>query len=93
MKEVSIVAAKQSRNFSSPNLTIGLDLGDRSSWYCGLDETGAIVLEQKLSTTPKAMRKYSAPCRAVGSNTKTNPLDSDQPSHGRRLHSQSGQWV
>jgi transposase len=57
MKEVSIVAAKQSRNFSSPNLTIGLDQGDRSSWYCGLDETGAIVLEQKLSTTPKAMKE------------------------------------
>ena len=45
MKKVSIVAAKQSRNFSSPNLNIGLDLGDRSSWYCGLDETGQIVLE------------------------------------------------
>ena len=28
---------------------------DRSSWYCVLDEAGAVVLEQRLSTTPKAM--------------------------------------
>jgi len=57
MKKVSIVAAKQSRNFSEQKLTIGLDLGDRSSWYCVLDEKGEIVLEQKLSPTPKPMRE------------------------------------
>jgi hypothetical protein len=34
MKKISTVAAKQSKNFSQPKLTIGLDLGDRSSWYC-----------------------------------------------------------
>jgi len=38
-------------------LTIGLDLGDRSSWYCVLDEKGELILEQKLSTTPKAMEE------------------------------------
>ena len=57
MKKVSTVAAMQSRNFSQPKLTIGLDLGDRWSWYCVLDEAGAIVLEQKLGTTPKAMKE------------------------------------
>jgi hypothetical protein len=31
MKKVSTAATKQSRNFSQPNLTVGLDLGDRSS--------------------------------------------------------------
>ena len=41
MKKVSTVAAKQSKNFSEQKLTIGLDLGDRSSWYCVLDERGA----------------------------------------------------
>jgi len=56
MKKVSTAATKQSRNFSQPNLTIGLDLGDRSSWYCVLDETGSIVMEQKVSTTPKALQ-------------------------------------
>ena len=57
MKKVSTEGAKQSRNFSQPKLTIGLDLGDRSSWYCVLDEAGTIVLEQRLSTTPKAMKE------------------------------------
>src|SRR6202047_3782443 len=57
MKKVSTVAAKQSRNFSQPKLTIGLDLGDRSSWYCVLDEAGQILLEQKLGTTPRAMKE------------------------------------
>ena len=57
MKKVSTVAAKQTKNFPQPKLTIGLDLGDRSSWYCVLDETGKVLLEQRLSTTPKAMRE------------------------------------
>jgi hypothetical protein len=35
-------------------LTIGLDLGDRSSWYCMLNAAGEVVLERKLATTPKA---------------------------------------
>jgi transposase len=34
-----------------------LDLGDRSSWYCVLDERGEVVLERRLGTTPKAMRE------------------------------------
>src|SRR5689334_5867576 len=36
-------------------LTIGLDLGDRSSHYCVLDESGRIVTESKTATSPKAM--------------------------------------
>jgi len=55
MKKVSTAAAKQIRNFSGQKLTIGLALGDRSSWYCILDEAGGVLLEQRLSTTPKAM--------------------------------------
>ena len=57
MKKVSTVAGKQSRNFSEQKLTIGFDLGDRSSWYCVLDEAGSVLLEQRLSTTPKAMKE------------------------------------
>jgi transposase len=37
-------------------MTIGLDLGDRSSWYCLLDEVGEVRQEQKLGTTAKALR-------------------------------------
>src|SRR5215467_2548790 len=56
MKKVSTAAASKSRNFSQQKLTIGLDLGDRSSCYCVLDESGGIVLEQKVSTTAMALR-------------------------------------
>jgi transposase len=56
MEKVSTTGRKQSSNFSQQKLTIGLDLGDRSSCYCVLDETGRIVMEQKVSTTPKALQ-------------------------------------
>src|ERR1035441_2552935 len=57
MKKISTVAVKQNRNVSEQKLTIGFDLGDRSSWYCVLDEQGEVVLEQRLGTTPKAMKE------------------------------------
>jgi transposase len=57
MKKTSTVAVKQSKNISERKLTIGLDLGDRSSWYCLLDEVGEVLQEQRLTTTPKAMRE------------------------------------
>jgi transposase len=34
-----------------------LDLGERNNWYCVLDESGQIQLEQRVGTTPKAMRE------------------------------------
>jgi transposase len=57
MKKVSIVAAKQSRNISQQKLTIGLDLGDRNSWYCVVDEAGQIRLEQRVRTSAKALQE------------------------------------
>ena len=36
---------------------MGLDLGDRWSWYCVLNEAGEVLLERKLATTPKAMKE------------------------------------
>ena len=57
MKKISTAAVKATKNFSPPKLTIGLDLGDRSSWYCLLDEVGEVLQEQRLSTTPKAMKE------------------------------------
>jgi transposase len=56
MKKVSTAAAKPSKKISQQKLTVGLDLGDRSSWYCVLDESGAVLLEQRLSTTVKALQ-------------------------------------
>src|SRR5690242_21028802 len=57
MKKVSTTLATQSRNISQQKLTIGLDLGDRNSWYCVLDEAGHIQLEQRVRTTAKALRE------------------------------------
>jgi activator of 2-hydroxyglutaryl-CoA dehydratase len=57
MKKVSTAATKQSRNISQQKLTIGLDLGDRNSWYCVVDEAGQIQLEQRVRTTAKALRE------------------------------------
>src|SRR6266699_3730848 len=56
MKKISTATAHAIRKVESQRLTIGLDLGDRSSWYCVLDETGEVLLEQKLGTIPKTMR-------------------------------------
>jgi transposase len=57
MKKVSIATTKQSRNISHQTLTIGLDLGDRNSWYCVLDEAGQIQLEQRVRTIANALRE------------------------------------
>src|SRR6202167_2979237 len=57
MKKISTAAVKQSRNFSQQKLTIGLDLGDRNSWYCVVDEVGQIQLEQRVRTTAKALQE------------------------------------
>ena len=57
MKKISTIGVTQTRSLTDQRLTIGLDLGDRSSWYCVLDESGAVLLEQRLSTTPKAMKE------------------------------------
>ena len=61
MKEVSTVVAQRIGKVQGQGLTIGMDLGDRSSWYCVLDEAGRVVLEEKLSTTANALF-YVAPC-------------------------------
>jgi transposase len=45
------------KNIFQGQLTIGVDLGDRSSAYCVLSEAGAIVLEHKLATTPETMKQ------------------------------------
>jgi transposase len=51
------VARQQTSNFAEKKYTVGLDLGDRWSWYCVLDEHAEVVLEHKVSTTAKALRE------------------------------------
>ena len=73
MKKVSIAATKQSRNISQQKLTIGLDLGDRNSWYCVLDEAGQIQLEQRVRTHAKALQEAFT---AIGGGTDIRLVES-----------------
>ncbi len=57
MKKISTVQTFRNEIFKEQKLTIGVDLGDRWSFYCVLDETGKILLEQKVATTPEAMKQ------------------------------------
>jgi hypothetical protein len=88
MKKVSTVAAKPSKKISQQKLTVGLDLGDRNSWYCVLDESGHAVLEQRVSTTTKAMQEaFSAVPRsriALRCEHQTAGAPERVPSFGQR---------
>ena len=57
MQKLSTRRVVRNRIREGGQLTIGLDLGDRWSYYCVLDELGKIVLEEKLPTTPEAMKR------------------------------------
>ena len=65
MKQVSTAVNNQGRIFPQPTLTIGLDLGDRKSWYCVLDEAGQIQLAQRVRNTTKAL------CEVFGAKPRT----------------------
>src|SRR5437867_2863633 len=57
MKKISTVQVFGNEIFKEQKLTIGVDLGDRWSFYCVLDEAGRVIVEQKLPTTPEAMKQ------------------------------------
>jgi len=57
MKKNNTVANHRNEIFKERKLTIGLDLGDRSSHYCILDAAGNLILEDSLPTTPKGIHQ------------------------------------
>ena len=57
MKKISTVATNRNKIFKKPELTIGLDLGDRISHYCILNKAGEVILEHSLPTTPKGIHQ------------------------------------
>jgi len=57
MKKISTVRVNGNIIFKGHKLTIGVGLGDRWSCYYVLDEAGEILLEQKVATTPEAMKQ------------------------------------
>jgi hypothetical protein len=85
MKKVSTVAAKSSKKISQQKLTVGLDLGDRNSWYCVLDESGQIQGERAASVrdylTEQGIPISSVVIQGFG---KTQPVASNATAAGRR---------
>src|ERR1700722_16459757 len=57
MKKISTVQVWGNEILQEQKLTIGVDLGDRWSFYCVLEEAGKIILEQKVATAPEAMKQ------------------------------------
>src|ERR1700693_4675747 len=60
MKKISTVQADGKEILKEQKLTIGVDLGDRSSFYCVLEEAGKIILEQKVPTNGQSARAISS---------------------------------
>ncbi len=57
MKKPGSTASRRSGKLQDGQLTIGLDLGDRSSFYCVLNLAGDVILEERVPTSPEAMKK------------------------------------
>jgi transposase len=46
---------RPAHNASHPPMTVGMDLGDKTSRYCALDQQGEVIGEGGVATTKKAM--------------------------------------
>lgn len=57
MQKSSTMRGTRNKIFKGRQLTIG---GDRWSFYCVLDESGKVILEEKLATTPEEMKQTFA---------------------------------
>ena len=60
MKKISTVQLLGNEILQEQKQTIGVDLGDRWSFYCVLEEAGKIILEQKVATTAEAIQQTFA---------------------------------
>ena len=60
MRKPSTTTLRRTQKLGDRQLTIGLDLGDRSSFYCVLNGAGEVILEAKVATTPEAMKETFA---------------------------------
>ena len=53
----SVKAKQKGKSRKSERITIGLDLGDKTSHYCALAEDGEKLYEGKVATSKQAMRE------------------------------------
>lgn len=58
MKKVSKVVRETDRAKDKPAITVGLDLGDRYSRYCLLNEEGEVIEEGRIQSTEVAFRRH-----------------------------------
>ncbi|MGA9668669.1 MAG: IS110 family transposase [Terracidiphilus sp.] len=58
MKKVSKVKRPTEAANDKPTMTVGLDLGDRYSHYCLLNEEGEVVEEGRIQSTETAFRRH-----------------------------------
>jgi len=79
------------------NVTVGMDLGDKTSRYCMLDENGEVSREASVATTKKAMTQVFAtmkPCRVAIEVGTQAACRADQRDHavtfGSRVEAASG---
>ena len=66
-----------------PAITIGLDLGDKWSFYCVIDRDGEMVEEGRVKTTPEALQKHFCVTRTDRQRSYSN-RDRDALSLGER---------
>lgn len=57
MRKPRTTASRRRGKLEVGQLTIGLDLGDRSSFFCVLNRVGEVILEDRVATSPEAMKK------------------------------------
>ena len=57
MRKPSTKTVRVKGKLQDQQLTIGLDLGDGSSFYCVLNGAGEVILEERVATNPEAMKK------------------------------------
>jgi transposase len=100
IKKISTVQAFGNEIFKEQKLTIGVDLGDRWSFYCILDEAGKVILEQKASTTPEAMKQSFSriPQSRIALETATHSpwvsrLSTELGHEVIVVHAQKVQWI
>ena len=74
MKKGSSAVAQQSVNISQQKLTTGLDLGDRNSWYCVVDEAGQIQREQRV----RMRCGFRESCGFVPTSRRKRPTPSNE---------------
>ena len=60
MKKSSTSVESPKPELRAPNVTIGMDLGDKTSRYCMLDESGQVLRESSVATSRKRMTELFA---------------------------------